>query len=387
MLSAKLQRGLRNLTRRLLFLAVCYICTATALLSQEMKRLSAPQMREDGWATASVESAKLSAARLQAMESAVRSGEFKKITSVLIARQGKLVYETYFDGSDATLRNTRSATKTVTGMLIGIALDKKLLAGVNEPVLKFFADKKPLANPDPRKEKITIEDFLTMSSLLECDDWNQFSRGNEERMYLIEDYVKFTLDLPIKGFPGWTSRPEASPYGRAFSYCTAGVATLGGVLERATKKPVPEFAQQNLFAPLGIRKTGWQMTPSGLAMTGGGLGLQSRDYLKLAQLYADGGVWNGKRVVTESWVKASIQPHAQIDDETRYGYLWWLKTFKSGDRKFAAYFMTGTGGNKIFVFPEQEMTVVLTSENYRVREAHELSERLLSEYILASIEQ
>lgn len=86
-------------------------------------------------------------------------------------------------------------------------------------------------------------------------------------------------------------------------------------------------------------------------------------------------------------MKASIQPHAQIDDETRYGYLWWLKTFKSGDRKFAAYFMTGTGGNKIFVFPEQEMTVVLTSENYRVREAHELSERLLSEYILASIEQ
>lgn len=188
-----------------------------------MKRLSAPQMREDGWATASVESAKLSAARLQAMESAVRSGEFKKITSVLIARQGKLVYETYFDGSDATLRNTRSATKTVTGMLIGIALDKKLLAGVNEPVLKFFADKKPLANPDPRKEKITIEDFLTMSSLLECDDWNQFSRGNEERMYLIEDYVKFTLDLPIKGFPGLTSRPEASPYGRAFKIGRAHV--------------------------------------------------------------------------------------------------------------------------------------------------------------------
>lgn len=344
-------------------------------------------MKQDGWVTASVESAKLSAARLQAMESAIRSGEFKKITSVLVARQGKLVYEAYFDGSDATLRNTRSATKTVTGMLIGIALDKKLLAGVSEPVMKFFPDKKPVANPDPRKEKITIEDFLTMSSLLECDDWNQFSHGNEERMYLIEDYVKFTLDLPIKGFPGWTTKPSDSPYGRAFSYCTAGVATLGGVLERATKRPVPEFAQQNLFAPLGIQKAEWQITPSGLAMTGGGLGLQSRDYLKLAQLYANGGLWNGKRVVSESWVKVSIQPQSQIDDATRYGYLWWLKTFKSGERKFAAYYMTGTGGNKVLVFPEQEMCVVVTSENFRVREAHELSERLLSEYILASIEQ
>jgi CubicO group peptidase (beta-lactamase class C family) len=116
------------------------------------------------------------------------------------------------------------------------------------------------------------------------------------------------------------------------------------------------------------------------------LGLQSRDYLKLAQLYANGGVWNGKRVVSEDWVKNSTQPHTQIDDETEYGYLWWLKTFKSGDKKFAAYYMTGTGGSKILVFPELEMTVVITSENFRVREAHDLSERLLSAYILASVE-
>lgn len=387
MLPAKLQRGFGNSIGRLLLLSILYVSIAPAALSQEMKRLAAPLSRGGGWATASPETVRLSAARLQAMESAVRAGEFKKITSVLIARQGKLVYETYFDGSDATLRNTRSATKTVTGMLIGIALDKKLLAGVNEPVLKFFPDKTPLANPDPRKERITIEDFLTMSSLLECDDWNQFSRGNEERMYLIEDYVKFTLDLPVKGFPDWTTKPADAPYGRAFSYCTAGVATLGGVLERATKRPVPEFARQNLFAPLGIEQARWQMTPTGLAMTGGGLGLQSRDHLKLAQLYANGGVWNGRRVVSEAWVKASVQPHAQIDDATRYGYLWWLKHFKSGDRTFAAYFMTGTGGSKILVFPEQDMTVVITSENFRVREAHDLSERLLSEYILASIEK
>jgi CubicO group peptidase (beta-lactamase class C family) len=372
---------------RLFFILILGAALTSTAFAQNTGVLSEPERKQDGWATASPESAGLSASRLQAMDRAVRAGEFKKITSVLVARDGKLVYEDYFDGSAATLRNTRSAAKTITGMLVGIAIEKGLFKGTDAPVMGFFPDKLPVQNPDPRKEKITVEDFLTMSSLLECDDWNQFSRGNEERMYLIEDYVKFTLDLPIKGFPGWTTRPQDSPHGRSFSYCTAGVVTLGGVLERATKMSVPEFARLNLFAPLGIEKVEWQMTPTGLAMTGGGTQLTSRDYLKLAQLYAQGGVWNGKRVVSEGWVKKSTQPQVRIDDETEYGYLWWIKSFKSGDRKFAAYFMTGAGGSKIYVLPELHMTVVITSENFRLKEMHELSERLLTDYILAAVEK
>lgn len=372
---------------RLVLICILALSITSTSLAQSPKVFSSPPARQDGWTTASVESAKLSVARLQAMESAIRSGEFKKVTSVLIARNGKLVYETYFDNLDAAaLRNTRSASKTVTGMLVGIAIEKSLLAGVDVPIMRFFPDKQPVQNPDPRKDKITVEDLLTMSSLLECDDNNQFSRGNEERMYPIEDYVKFTLDLPIRGFPAWVTKPKDSPYGRSFSYCTAGATTLGGVLERATKMSVPEFATKNLFAPLGIQKTEWQFTPSGLAMTGGGLGLQSRDYLKLGQLYANGGVWNGSRVVSERWVKTSTKPHAQVDDETEYGYLWWLKAFKSGEKKFAAYLMQGNGGNKVAVFPELSMVVVITTTNYNVHGAHELTDRLLSEYILASVE-
>src|SRR5262249_33972616 len=196
--------------------------------------LAAPDLHGQGhsadWPRTSLSTAGLSQARLEALGSAIRSGDFKKIRSVLVARHGALAYEAYFNGTEAsTPIDVRSAAKTVTSMLVGIAIDQKKIPGVSARVLQYFPEKLPLASPDPRKEAITVEDLLTMSSLLECDDENRFSRGNEERMYLIEDWAKFALDLPIKGFPPWETKPKDSPYGRSFSYCTAGVFLLGQV--------------------------------------------------------------------------------------------------------------------------------------------------------------
>jgi CubicO group peptidase (beta-lactamase class C family) len=330
--------------------------------------------------------ASIAASALARMEASIRAGDFKQVTSVLVARGGKLAYEHYFDAEGVEgLRNTRSATKTVTGMLVGLAIDRGLLPGVDARVVDYFLDKQPLQNPDPRKAQITVEDFLTMSSLLECDDENQFSRGNEERMYLVEDWVRFTLDLPIRGFPDWVPKPAASPYGRSWSYCTAGPTTLGPLLERATKRTVPDFARDNLFAPLGITRVGWQFQPQGTAMTGGGLNLRSRDLLKLAQLYLNGGTWGGRRVVSADWVARSIAPHANAREDTDYGYLWWLPTFHANGRSYKCFAMFGTGGNKVYAFPAQQLVVVVTTTNFRVQGAGTLSDKLLVDYILPAL--
>lgn len=368
---------------------LCWCIISLLLLGHSIgfaQQTEKPPQRNDQWPTATPSSAGLNAAVLKQLDSALLAGEFEQINSVLIACNGTLVYEQYYNGYTIdSLHNTRSATKSITGMLIGLAIQQQLIPSEKAAVLPYFRDKKPLRHPDSRKEEITIEDLLTMSSLLECDDFNQYSRGNEERMYLIEDWVRFYLDLPIKGFAEWTSKPADSPYGRSFSYCTAGVVVLGGVLEKTTQLKVDAFARQYLFAPLGINNYRWQYTPLGLPMTGGGLQLSSRDYLKLAQLYLNKGSWQGKEIISRDWVEKSTRPYASYMPNMEYGYLFWIGEFGPQDRKYTTYYMAGAGGNKIAVIPELDLAVVLSSTLFGQGGAHQQTEEILNAYIIPAV--
>ena len=289
-------------TRPILMLAFIAVLAAAAQTASE---LDLPK--------ASAEENGVSSEKLHSLETAIRSGEFKKIGSVVIARHGKLIYEAYFDGDAATLRDTRSATKSITDILIGIAIKDKKLSGVDARVLALLPDRaRRMQNPDPRKDQITVEDFLTMSSPLECDDWNDASRGNEERMYVIEDWAQFILDLPVRGRMQVGEKAEAPKYGRYFSYCTGAVFTLSEVLQKVTGQRTDHYAQQKLFGPIGITDAQWVYSPLHIPQTGGGLRLSSRDLLKVAELYRGGGMWQGTRIVDEAWVR-SFNPASRSD--------------------------------------------------------------------------
>jgi CubicO group peptidase (beta-lactamase class C family) len=284
----------------------------------------------------------------------VNVSAYGEITSVVVSRGGDVVAEEYSEGDAGTLRNTRSCTKTVAGILLGIAIDCGIVPGVDTPLEDILGEPAP---------PVRLRDLLTMSSCLDCNDWDEASPGNEELMYPRQDWLAFALGLPIR---------EA----RTFSYCTAGVVALGIGLERALGEPLPVFAQRELFDPLEIDRAEWQHTPLGQTSTAGGLLLTSRALLSLGELY----LRRGDGVVRPEWVAESLKPHAQIDAGTGYGYLWWLKSF-AGERSF---FMSGMGGNRVHVFPDSDLVAVITTTNVRRRDAHALSDRLVVEQILGA---
>jgi CubicO group peptidase (beta-lactamase class C family) len=368
-------------------LRVCAVLAEVVLVFCSFSGQVRGQGQSD-WARSNFAESGLSEAKLRAMSVAVRSDQYKKIGSILIARHGRLAYEDYVEGDADSLRDTRSATKSITDVLVGIAIAQGKLNGVDAKVLTLLPERaQHVQNPDTRKSGITVEDLLTMSSPLECDDWNDASRGNEEHMYLVEDWAQFILDLPIRGRMHVGENVEPPKYGRYFSYCTGGVFVLSEVLEKATGVRTDRYAQQKLFSPLDITNVEWVYSPLNTPQTGGGLRLKSQDLLKIGQLCLDGGRWRGQQIVPEAWVRESTRPHAWIDESTDYGYLWWLKSFKSGEKTYPAFFMSGNGGNKVVVVPQLDLAAVITSTNYNTRGMHEQTEKLLTDYILAAVEK
>jgi CubicO group peptidase (beta-lactamase class C family) len=367
--------------RRLVFPVLLSACSFVATAGPYLP----PPRLDDGWPTADAASSGWNLPLLAAMEDAIASGAAPDTTSLLVARDGRLVYERYFNGGGRdVLNNTRSATKSITALLVGAAIDRGLIAGPQARVYGFFADR-TWRNDDPRKREFTVEDLLTMSSQWECDDDNAFSTGHEERMYLSADWTQFVLDLPMKGYAPWMRRPADSPHGRAFAYCTANSFLLGAIVERASGQSLATFARQALEAPLGIRESVWGVSSEGVGMGGGGTTYRSRDLAKFGQLLLDEGRWHRRQVIPREWIRAMTTVHAQARDDAEYGYQLWRFHFDVRGTKRDAWAMSGNGGNYVFVLPSERLVAVITRTRYNQRDMHRQSQQLLSDYILKAL--
>ena len=260
---------------------------------------------------------------------------------------------------------------------MGIAISDGYIKNENQ-VLETFYDLSSYANYSLAKNRVTLKSLLTMSSGFLGSDIDQSSPGNEENMYPTPDWVKFTLDLPMD---------SSKTMGKSWDYFTAGVVVLGDVLNKSVPGGLEKYAAKKLFKPLGITKYQWEYTPQGVANTAGGLRMRCIDYARFGQLYKDGGIYNGKQIIPEDWVKKSLSPLLQVpvSETDYYGYLFWNSEFVVNGKKYQAAYSSGNGGNKIFIFKDVPIVVVITSTAYGMPYAHRQVNKIMEEYILPAV--
>ncbi|NVK88312.1 MAG: serine hydrolase [Gammaproteobacteria bacterium] len=319
------------------------------------------------------------------LEPSIDALELKQMSAILVQQNGAIVFEQYYNGSQADdLHDIRSASKSITSLLFGIALKQQQVASLEQPVLPVFKDYQPLHHDFAAKQNMTFFDLLSMTNPLECDDFNNFSAGHEERMYLQADWIEFTLSLPERGYQPWTAAPHERPYQRAFAYCTAGIALVGAALERITQASLSDYAEQHLFAPLDIQNVKWLTSPKGITQGGGGLQIRPRDLVKIGQLMLNQGRWQNREIVTPQWVKQSFTPYSQAMPEMNadYGLTWWIFNIQSDVSTLQAFAAAGNGGNYLFVVPELNLVSVITSKAYNTPYMHQQTHQVFKEIIL-----
>jgi CubicO group peptidase (beta-lactamase class C family) len=318
-----------------------------------------PVQASDGWPTASLAEVGLKQAPLSQLVGQILKANLEEnslpIQSLLIARHGKLALEEYFYGfSRERPHDTRSAGKTWATVLVGVARQHGASLSPETAVYPLFSQYKPFAHWDERKAKLTLLDLMTMTSGFACDDSNDNSPGQEDRMQSQTeqpDWYKYTLDLPMANDPG----------GDKGVYCSADINLVGAVVRQATGKWLPDLFQQDFAQPLQINEYHLNLMPTGEAYMGGGLYMRPRDLLKLGQLYANGGAWNGKQVIDKGWVQQSTRRWSNLSDplgmDHQYGFAWHIYHFNLGGKVYRMYFAGGNGGQLVMVFPELDMVV------------------------------
>lgn len=291
-----------------------------------------------------------------------KGSRYSKINSVVIVRKGQLVFENYYNGYNREfLFELCSATKTFTSSLIGIAINKGYIEGVSEKVYKYYPEYSHYIK-DPLFKELEIRDLLTMTDGL---DWDE---GRIPPVELNINPVRYAFSMSFVRKPG-----------EGFNYNSLGPHVLSGVIRKATGMNVGQFADKFLFKPLKIEKKTWPTDPQGNSFGGSGLRLRARDMAKFGQLLLNKGNLNGEQIISPEWIDECIEIHSDGGEgEENYGYLTWLREV-NGYNSFCA---RGYGGQFIYVLPDLDLVVVITSQLDDYNRHHR---EILDEYIVPAI--
>ena len=279
---------------------------------------------------------------LPALEEAVKAAaELPRLHSLLVSWRGELIFERYFNGRRPTsLDNIKSASKSIISALVGIAIDRGLIAGVKQPVAAFFPDL--LGNSRDARQAISIEDLLTMRSGLEST-----SNRNYGAWVQSVNWVRYALTRPLLIQPG-----------TSMEYSTGNFHVLSAILTKASGNSTRQFAQEALAKPLGFALAEWPRDPQGIYFGGNEMLMTPRQMIEFGEMYLNRGRSNGRQIVPAEWIQSSFTPRSRSSrSEQLYGYGWWIREIAEQQ----AYYAWGFGGQFILLVPELELVVVTTS--------------------------
>ena len=351
------------------------------------------------WETADPKSAGIDPAAIDSIHNEISQGQYGWIDHFLLIIDGKIVADHRYDRdyqevmwqhdttnyqynydhvawhpyfNDTDLHTLQSVTKSVTSILLGIAVDEGLLGNIDSSAMSYFTSFQP--NPsDNRKNTMSIYDLLTMQSGIEWDEENYNEVDNScILMENSKDWIQFILDHPMDTIPG-----------TVFEYNSGASVLLGKIVREATGQRIDQWAEEKLFDPLGIEHYYWKVTPKGEIDTEGGLYLNAYDLAKIGYLMLQGGIWEDQRIVSNEWVANSISPHVSFGEHSGYGFQWWIPDHDNGKAKiFAA---NGYGGQFLQVVPQHNLITVFNGWN--IHDSPEKSSwRALKDRILPAVD-
>jgi CubicO group peptidase (beta-lactamase class C family) len=319
-----------------------------------------PYWPTEAWRTSTPEEQGMDSQKLAEMVATIKERNMN-VHSLLVIRNGYLVSETYFEPWQADSRHViYSATKSFVSTLVGIALDKGAIDGVDHRVMDYFPER-TIANLDQLKKDLTLEDLLTMRSGLEWTD-----PGTYYEMTGSPDWVQFVLDKPM-----------VEPPGQRWHYCSGCSHLLNAIIQQTTGMKTRDFAEQNLFKPLGITDVMWPADNAGIPAGGAGMQLTPRDMAKLGYLYLRNGQWDGQQIVSSKWVENATRKYADVDIDPHFGYGYHWFTVNS----MAGYAALGDHGQIILVIPEHDLVIVTTADT------QESIFQLIEQYVLPAVQK